>query len=175
MSVNLASFPVSTASCFGMLERNCVVFAKKKHGLLQRAKNNKKTTTGNKTMLALTRNINLLLKRSIKYYCFRFHCYLFSSNTLHSQTFRHTGETIPVLLQASQASGQSSSLSLLVQRTIIRHTTLEKSIAKRHCHELFIGAWRKEKVLVKVYPPKHEMFYFVETEFYHVRTIHKSC
>ena len=49
---------------------------------------------------------------------------------------------------------------------------LEKSIEKRHRHELFVGTWRKEKVLVKVYPPKYEMFYFTETEFYQVRRPH---
>lgn len=75
-------------------------------------------------------------------------------------------ETIDSLVQASLNFGNCSSLSLLIQRHIVKRTKLEKNIEKRQFFDKYSGLWRQERVLVKVYPPKYEALWFAETEMY---------
>ena len=64
-----------------------------------------------------------------------------------------------------------SALSLLVQRSIVQQTVLEKDIEKGRFCDMYIGRWRRERVLVKVYPNKKEKMWFNETEILQVCTL----
>ena len=78
------------------------------------------------------------------------------------------GETLSNLLQS--AHHHSSSPSLLVQRSVARHTTiLGKTLAQGggFC-DVYEGRWRNDRVLVKIYPSKYEKMWFTETEIYQV-------
>jgi hypothetical protein len=71
------------------------------------------------------------------------------------------------LLQS--AHHYSSSPSLLVQRSVARHTILGKTLAQGggFC-DVYEGRWRNDRVLVKIYPSKYEKMWFTETEIYQV-------
>lgn len=72
------------------------------------------------------------------------------------------------LLQS--AHHHSSSPSLLVQRSVARHTILGKTLAQGgggFC-DIYEGTWRNDRVLVKIYPSKYEKMWFTETEIYQV-------
>ena len=77
------------------------------------------------------------------------------------------GETLSNLLQS--AHHHSSSPSLLVQRSVARHTILGKTLAQGggFC-DVYEGRWRNDRVLVKIYPSKYEKMWFTETEIYQV-------
>ena len=66
-------------------------------------------------------------------------------------------------------SPPSSSLSLLVQRAIVKNTIIERVIAQGEFYELSLGVWRRERVMVKTYPPKYERMWFSETEIHQVK------
>lgn len=78
------------------------------------------------------------------------------------------GESVSSLLKATMFYGNA--LSLLVQRTIVQQTVLEKAIGEEHFCEMYIGRWRRERVFVKVYGSKKEKMWFNETEILQVRT-----
>ena len=77
------------------------------------------------------------------------------------------GETLSNVLQS--AHHHSSSPSLLVQRSVARHTMLGKTLAQGQFCEVYEGRWRSDRVLVKIYPSKYERLWFAETEIYQVR------
>lgn len=79
------------------------------------------------------------------------------------------GESISSLLKATMYYG--SAPSLLVQRSVVQQTVLEKSIEKGRFCDLYIGRWRRERVLVKVYANKMEKMWFNETEISQVCTL----
>lgn len=81
--------------------------------------------------------------------------------------FVSLGETLSNLLQS--AHHHSSSPSLLVQRSVARHTILGKTLAQGggFC-DVYEGRWRNDRVLVKIYPSKYEKMWFTETEIYQV-------
>ena len=82
--------------------------------------------------------------------------------------FVSLGETLSNLLQS--AHHHSSSPSLLVQRSVARHTTLGKTLVQGgggFC-DIYEGRWRNDRVLVKIYPSKYEKMWFTETEIYQV-------
>lgn len=80
--------------------------------------------------------------------------------------FVSLGETLSNLLQS--AHHHSSSPSLLVQRSVARHTMLGKTLAQGQFCDVYEGRWRNDRVLVKIYPSKYEKMWFTETEIYQV-------
>lgn len=84
------------------------------------------------------------------------------------------GETLSSLLHASRQRTVSpsipiSSLSLLVQRAIVRSVVLERSISRGRFSESYIGKWRRERVTVKIYPHIHERMWYSETLLHQVK------
>ena len=86
------------------------------------------------------------------------------------------GQTLESLVQASHNMNQhSSSLSLLIQRTIVRHTSLEKNLENGQFCDVFVGLWRRERVTVKIYRSKYENLWFRETEMYQIPHMRHEC
>lgn len=81
------------------------------------------------------------------------------------------GQTITSLLNASHCpanSAPSPSLSLLVQRAIVKNTNLEKLLDSGRFCDWSIGNWRGEPIMVKTYLPNQEKMWFSETEIHQV-------
>nr|AGW51569.1 BMP and activin membrane-bound inhibitor type Ib protein [Pinctada fucata] len=65
-----------------------------------------------------------------------------------------------------QSSGCGSGMPFLVQRTIARNISLERSIGKGRYGEVWKGKWREEDVAVKIFITTEESSWFRETELY---------
>ena len=82
------------------------------------------------------------------------------------------GVTISSLLNSLQSPANpapSPSLSLLVQRAIVKSTRLEQLIERGRFCESHVGRWRGERVMVKIYPQKQSKIWFSETEIHQVQ------
>ena len=82
-----------------------------------------------------------------------------------------TGQSLASILNITRHHN-TSSLSTMVQRSIIRHTVLERRLEKNERWEEFVGKWRRERVLVKIYQSEYEKIWFSETEINQVCSWH---
>lgn len=84
--------------------------------------------------------------------------YLISSNLLHLP--------IRIIIITLVLSFFSAGLPLLVQRSIARQIQLQDVIGQGRFGEVFRGAWRGEKVAVKIFSSREESSWFREAEIY---------
>ena len=74
-------------------------------------------------------------------------------------------------ISLSKLSASSSHpLPSIQQRHIVTHTVLEKNLEKGRFCDTYIGLWRRDKVLVKVFSENAERVWFTESTIHQVLT-----
>ena len=93
------------------------------------------------------------------------------------------GESIQSLMvQSAKHGSQCSAPSELIQRAVVRHTKLIKTVEKGIFCDVHVGQWRTEHVSVKVYLAKDKKLWFAESQIFqvsdncmHYHSLHTPC
>ncbi|XP_026472851.1 TGF-beta receptor type-1-like [Ctenocephalides felis] len=85
---------------------------------------------------------------------------------IHPSNSMVQGSSLKDMIDFTTSGSGSAGLPLLVQRSIARQIQLQDVIGQGRFGEVFRGAWRGEKVAVKIFSSREESSWFREAEIY---------